>query len=432
MRRSRIALTLFAVPVVLAAVMAVVLYGLVRMSWFERQVGDWLSVRLDTPVTVGRLTLGYFPTPSLGIGQLAIAAGRDSQAPPLVELARARATLPWRTLLGGELRVTRLDLAAPRLRLGVDASGRGNWEPLVERLASLGGDEPAAWSLGALQVDEGSVNYADARDGTRFELTGMTLTASRLAPGSFFPLQWRLAGHGPDVVMHATLAGEAMLDPGRDLYAARGLDYRGWLGGLGLGTGGVELAGSLSKLRADLAAGTVALEDFSLEGLGLRLAGRADVAGLDGDARVAFGLGTQPFAPRALANSLNRPLPDTADPAALARAEATLRGEYADGRWSLEVIEARFDDTRVTGRLALPAGGPPQVQLEFDRIDLDRYLPPEVEAAGAPQATLESLLGELAALELEADLRFGEAKSSGVVARGLRIRIEPTPAGARP
>ncbi len=190
--------------------------------------------------------------------------------------------------------------------------------------------------------------------------------------------------------------------------------------------------GRWANLRADLAAGTVTLGDFSLEGLGLRLAGRAEVAGLDGDARVAFGFGTEPFAPRALANSLNRPLPDTADAAALARAEATMQGEYADGRWSLEVIEARFDDTRVTGRLALPADGPPQVQLEFDRIDLDRYLPPEVEAAGAPQATLESLLGELAALELEADLRFGEAKSSGVVARGLRIRIEPTPAGARP
>jgi len=80
----------------------------------------------------------------------------------------------------------------------------------------------------------------------------------------------------------------------------------------------------------------------------------------------------------------------------------------------------------------LPAAGPPQVQLEFDRIDLDRYLPPKAKAAGAPQATLESLLGDLAALDVQADLRFGEAQSSGITASGLRVVIEPSRPAAKP
>lgn len=416
----------------LAVAGVALLYGLVRLSWFERHAGEWLSAQLDTKVTVGGLAIGYFPAPTLDIGGLLIAEGSEPQALALVELGRARATVPWRTLLGGALRVTRMELSAPKLRLSVDAAGRGNWESLAERLANLGGDEPAAWSLGALEFDEGSVAYADARDGTTFELAGAAVTATDLAPGRYFPLQLRLAGHGPDVVMHASLTGEVRFDPGRDIYAARGLGLRGWLGGLGLHTGGVELAGALEGLQADLAAGTVAFEGISFDGLGLRLTGRAGITDLETDPRITFEFSTEPFAPRALANSLNRPLPDTADPAALARATAVMKGEYATGNLTLEKIEVEFDDTRMTGRLVLPATGPPQVQLEFDRIDLDRYLPPEAKAAGAPQATLESLLGDLAALDVQADLRFGEAQSSGITASGLRVVIEPSRPATKP
>ncbi len=432
MRRSRIALTVIAVLVALAVAGAALLWGIVRLSWFERHAGEWLSAQLDTGVSVGSLAIGYFPTPSLDIGRLVIAEGSGPQSPTLLELGRARAAVPWRTVLGGDLRLTRVELLAPRLRFGVDAQGRGNWESLAARLATLGGDEPAAWSVGTLEFDEGSVMYADARDGTVLELTGVAVTATGLVPGQHFPMQLRLAGHGTDIVMHAALSGEAMLDPARDIYAARGLALRGWLGGLGLRTGGVELAGSLEKLHADLAAGNIAFEGIRFDGLGLRLAGRAGVAGLDDDPRVAFGFGTEPFAPRAVANSLNRPLPDTADPTALARADVAAQGEYAGGVLTLRDIDAGFDDTRVTGHLTLPAAGPPRAELEFDRIDLDRYLPPDAAAAGAPRATLESLLGDLATLDVQADLRFGEAKSSGITARKLRVVIEPSRPEAPP
>lgn len=432
MRRSRILVLPLAALAALAVLGAVLLYGLARLPWFERQAGDWLSARLDTRVSVGRLAIGYFPRPSLDAGAVVVAEGRAAQSPALAELGRARVALPWRALLHGDLRLGRVQLLAPKLYLSVDARGRGNWEPLAERIAELGGDGPAAWSVAALEVTEGSVSHADARDGATLELTGIAVTATGLAPAAYFPLQLRLAGHGPDFVMHAALDGEAMLDPDRDAYAARGLSYRGWLGGLGLRTGGVELAGTLATLHADLAAGRVTADGIGFDGLGLRLAGRADITGLDGDPHVAFAFGTEPFAPRALANSLNRPLPDTADPAALARAAAVVRGTYARGQLALDRIEAEFDETRVTGRILLPAAGPPQVSLEVDRIDLDRYLPPASQAADTPQATLESLLDGLAALDIEADLRLGEARSSGVAARGVRVVIEPPSAGAGP
>ena len=432
MRPSRIALVVFAALVALVVAAAIVLYGLVRLSWFERHAGEWLSEKLDTRVTVGSLAIGYFPAPSLDLGRLVVAAGSDPQAPALAELGRVRVTLPWRTLFGGDLRITSLELAAPRLSLAIAADGRGNWEALAERVAALGGDEPAAWWIGQLEFDEGTIAYADERDGTLFELTGIAATATGLAPASYFPLQLRLAGHGADAVAHASLAGEAMADPGNDQYAARGLALRGWLGGLGLQTGGVELAGTIDALQADLAAGTVQLQGLGFEGLGLRLAGHVQVADLDGDPRATFAFKTEPFAPRALANSLNRPLPETADPSALARAELAVQGEYAAGTLTLGKIEGGFDETSFTGRAVLPDTGPPQAQLEFDRVDLDRYLSPESTAPDTPQATLESLLADLSVLDVQADLRFGEARSSGITARGLRVVIEPSAAGAQP
>lgn len=425
MRRTRIALILIAALAALAVAGAALLYGVARSSWFERKVGERLSRELDTTVMIGSLAIGYFPTPSIGIGKLAIAAGSEPEAPALIELGRARVVLPWRTLLGGALHAARLELDAPKLWLSVDAQGRGNWEPLAKRLASLGGDEPAVWSLGALDANGGAVDYRDARDGTQLQLTGLAFTATGVAPAAYFPLQLRLAGHGADVVMHGSLAGEGMFDPERDIYAARALAYRGWLGGLGLGTGGVELAGTLQTLQADPAAGTAALEGISFDGLGLQLTGRAGIADLEPGPRITFEFSTEPFAPRALANALNRPLPDTTDPTALARATIVTQGTYAAGNLALERIDGQLDDTRVTGNLTWAAAGPPKVQLEFDHIDLDRYLPPGTEKPGAPQATLESLLSDLAALDVEADLRFAEATSSGVTARGLRVVIEP-------
>lgn len=425
MRRTRVALKSIAAVAALAVACVALLYGVARTSWFERKVGERLSREFDTTVTIGSLAIGYFPMPSISIGHLVIAAGSAPEAPTLVELGRARVTLPWRTLFGGSLRVTRLELDAPVLRLGVDTEGRGNWEPLAKRLASLGRDEPTAWSLGALETGGGAVDYRDARDGTQLQLTGLALTATGVAPTTYFPLQVRLAIHGPDVVTHASLTGEGMLDPGRDVYAARGLAYRGWLGGLGLRTGGVELAGALAALQVDLAAGTATLEGLGFDGLGVRLTGRAGVAGLETEPRITFEFSTEPFAPRALANSLNRPLPDTADPAALARATIAAQGAYAAGGLTLERIEGELDDTKVAGSLSWPATGPPKVLLKFDRIDLDRYLPPGTETPGAPRATLESLLGDLATLDVDADLRFAQAKSSGITARGLRVVIEP-------
>ena len=59
-----------------------------------------------------------------------------------------------------------------------------------------------------------------------------------------------------------------------------------------------------------------------------------------------------------------------------------------------------------------------------DRIDLNRYVPPAANTLHKKKATLEAVVAELATYDLDAELRIGEARISGVNVRDLLIRVE--------
>jgi len=65
MRRLRLLLIAPAVLAGLLLVAAAALYGVSRLSWFERQTSARLSAAPGWPVEVGELAIGYFPSPSL-------------------------------------------------------------------------------------------------------------------------------------------------------------------------------------------------------------------------------------------------------------------------------------------------------------------------------------------------------------------------------
>jgi len=429
MRPSRLVpLSLAGLAIVVAAI-ALLAYALVRLAWFERNVSGWLSDRLGLPVTLGELAIGYFPEPWIEVDNLTVAQSARDDAASLIELGAARVELPWRTVFGRSLRVDRVELAAPRLRLSLDASGEPNWRAFADALAALGGgDAPARWSIGSLEFEGGALTYRDARDGAAVELTGVASSAREVAPGESFPLRLRLAGQATDYTFHAAIETFASLDPDRDTYAADELTFRGWLGGGDLGLGGVELAGRVAEIRADLAAGTVGIHELTFDGLGLQLAGDVEVTGLDARPDIAFALVSEPFAPRAVANSLNAPLPATADPTALARASARLRGRLNETGLAITELRAEFDDSVVEGSLLLPASdAPPQVRLTLDRIRLDRYLPPAdaADPPASPQAALESMLAAARDIDVDAEIVAGEAEARDIKARDLRIVIAP-------
>jgi AsmA protein len=439
MRPIRLLLLSLVVLAAILGVLAAGLYGIARLSWSERQAAAWLTSRLGLPVKVDALAVGYFPEPWLEIDGLSIAAADSETAGRVIEADRVRLVVPWRTALGRGLAITNAKVSAPRLHLVRDASGQANWEELSGRIADLMAGESLAWSLGALDIAGGSVGYRDAHAGNAFEATGVALTGQHIQPARFFPMQARAALQSAGYIFHAAFDGQAMVDPDRDAYAAQALQFDGWLGGGDLPLAGVKLAATIHELTADLAAGSVAANGLEFDGLGVRASLEADVKALQSAPVARFTLNTTAFAPRTIGYSLNRPLPATRDPAALGRALVDLRGEWSEAGLRVDDLHGELDDSRFNGSLWWPAGGlPPQLRLNVDQLELDRYLPPDAPKSrgrAAPQAAVEALLTGLQEVTIDAVISVGRARAAGVTARELKVTLVPdgsVPTGAAP
>jgi uncharacterized protein involved in outer membrane biogenesis len=439
MRPIRFLLLSLAVLAAIVGGLALGVYGIARLSWSERHAATWLTDALGLPIEVGGLAVGYFPQPWLEVEGLSIADASVGPAGLIVEADRLGLVLPWRTVFGRGLRVDRVEVASPRVHLARDAAGHANWDALSARITELMAGESIAWSVGALQLDNGSVGFRDESGGSAIEASGIAITGSDIAPGAFFPAQARAALQSEGYVVHAAFDGQAMVDPDRDRYAAHALTFSGWIGGGTLPLAGVKLAAQADEVNADLAAGTAAARGIRFDGLGVQATMQAEATDLADSPVVAFSLATAPFAPRTIGYALNRPLPETTDPTALGRAAIDVRGDWSGAGLRLDDLHGEVDDSRFEGSFRLPAdGSPPTVRLAVDRLDLDRYFPPdspESRTQASPQAAVEALLAGLQEVTVDAEITVGVAQAAGVTARGLKVTLVPdgsVPTGAAP
>lgn len=382
-----------------------------------------VSERAGLPATVERLRIGFIPSPSIEIGGLAIAQPPGYGDEPFLSVGRLRLVLPWGSLFGGS-RLHAVEVSEATARLAVGADGVANWSKLGgdAQEAAPAAPAPADWFLGTLEVDHGVVDYRDAAAGSHWQLAAIAVSARDVAPAADFPVEIRLGGVFGTNTIHYAVKGRARLDPGADRYEATRLDYRGWLGGEPLPLAGAELTGALARAVYDGASGALTLDAgrFTFGGIPGTFDGRIDFdeATLVADLRIA----TEPFAPRAPAITFGYALPATADPTAFESLQVALSARLADGELTLDPVSGRLDDTNFEGQ-AVP--GRKSIRATLDRIDLNRYLPPAAKTASEKKRTLEEIVAGLAELDLDAEIRVGEAKIAGATMRDAVIRVEP-------
>lgn len=401
-----------------------------RTPFARGLVAGAITDTIGLPASVGRLHLGFIPSPRLDIGDLAIAQPPGFGDEPLLEVERIEVVLPWRRLFSATDRINALTASNATARLRISADGTSNWSKLFPEPAAVAAPaEPARWSLGALVLEGGTIDYRDAAAGTQGQLTAITVKASEVAPGAAFPLELQLGGIAGPNTIHFALSGEAKMDIAVGRYEASALEFRGWLGGDPLPLAGAELTGTLRQ--ANYASGTGAASFAGGQFEFAEIPGRFDgTLDFDGPALVAdFTVATEAFAPRAPAIILGQALPATADPAAFESLQVALRARMTEGEMALDPLSGRLDDTNFEGRVL------PQrrfVRASLDAIDFNRYLPPAAKSASgsdsggsSKKATLESLATELAKLDIDAELRIGEARIGDAKVRDAVIRITP-------
>ena len=178
----------------------------------------------------------------------------------------------------------------------------------------------------------------------------------------------------------------------------------------------VQGTGMMDTLQEQLT-----VERFSIAAPGLDMSGSFSIYDYGDAPRYEGSLSSSPLDLRALMETLQQPLPESADPSTLRQValnEFKLKGDM--NTIDVSSMQVRLDDSSITGTLAakgLAATPEYTLQLSVDQIDLDRYLPPE------SKATEENLQDDAAGpQDVRLDVMDDVYLSAGLSVEALTLR----------
>lgn len=303
----------------------------------------------------GDLAWTLFPV--LGFRASDVGIGLQPGAPELASIAELAVGVEVLPLFQRRLAVDAVHVDGMSLALQVDAQGRGNWETDAAEQTSEAGAPAAASSsptfavdLASVQLTDAVIRYSDAAAGSDYRIDVARLQLSDVRFGEAFPLQ-----------LEADVAG---LFP-----AALPLSL----------SGDITIGQSADTIR-------LAIKQLLLSTL--RSSGWVEV-NRGGDTRAFSGaINTSPVNLRQWLQSVGESAPPTRDKAAFSEARLELALQGDEQAIQLKPLVIQLDDSHISGELAVTDVSAQALAftLALDRLDLDRYLAPDVETPSATPA----------------------------------------------
>jgi AsmA protein len=166
----------------IAALLALVLAGLVAISWLidrdavrlavERQIRA--ATGLDLTVG-GDVAVSVFPGSAVTLHQVGLKGGGGADDPLTVD--ELTANLRLLPLLLQRYEIADVTLAQPRIRVVRGTDGRSNWSPIIETLARTikpGADSPVSFS--EIRIKDGTLAYVNDARGVSEAVRGIDLS----------------------------------------------------------------------------------------------------------------------------------------------------------------------------------------------------------------------------------------------------------------
>ncbi|MFN2348459.1 MAG: AsmA family protein [Thioalkalivibrio sp.] len=396
LKRALIALVVLAV---LAGVLAAYLIATFDPNAYKDRISAAVKEQTGRDLVIeGEIGLTLFPRLGLSLGETYLSNAEGFGDEPFARIGEVTLSVALMPLLRRDLQVSAVRLVELNLNLARDAQGRNNWDDLVAEADAPATDdrpdhEPGGPGLrdldiGGVEVRNARVTWRDEQAGSALRLDPLNLTLGRIRPGVESPLELSLSLYQEDPAMRVSVDLNALvnLDPASQRYALRRMVAA-------IEAEGESLPRTIeAKLEADMAVnladGVASIERMTLETLGLQLVGLVQVRDLDGDKPMVTGeLRSNTFSVRELLEKLGQAVPETADPEVLKNVALDLAFEADAEAASLTQLLVQLDDTRLRGNARVSNYERPAIlaELDVDRINLDRYLPPPAdEPASAP------------------------------------------------
>jgi AsmA protein len=419
----------------------------------------------------GDLDLSVFPWIALKMGAASLGEAPGFGEEPFVSIQEARVGVRFWPLLRGKVEVGNVRLEGARIRLITDEQGRNNWADLGEEDASqtTAEDQPPSElpTIAGLEIQDAAVTMENRQERTRQTIRDFNLTTGKLESGEPFELETEfvfdqepamslavhvgatvtadlernahqlanpkidltLSGQGypAEGIPVQIRAGTLQADVGQELYRLDSLTLTTTWKGEGLPASGVPIALKSQDFNANLAKQTL-----ELVGLDLTVADAHITGALSGqeilDAPTFQGpLKLDPISLREWLPKLGVEVPKTEDPEVLKRLSFSSRVALTKTSAELGEIVMQLDETTAKGMLGVAdfASKALRFDLNIDRINADRYLPPPVEgvAKEGEEPPTEIPVDALRNLNARGQLSIGEAIFAGMTFTKLRLGV---------
>ncbi|MCD6297112.1 MAG: AsmA family protein [Deltaproteobacteria bacterium] len=399
------------IVLVIAALLIIPMF--VDIQKYKPEIEKKVAEATGRPFNLGGdLSLSLFPWAGISLSDLHLGNPSGFTEKEFVTVESFEVRVKLLPLISKDIQVKRFILKGPRIVLERLKDGRGNWEGIgnpsqkpvpapTKEVKGPSKKKPGmglpikSLAVGEFAITEGNVLWIDQAKGERKEVSDITL---RLKDVSF------------DRPIHLALS--ANLD-------GKPLSLEGTVGPLGKEPG-------KGTIPLDIVIKVLKQLNISLKG---KLTDPADKLRFD------LALKVSPFSPRKLMEALGQPFPvKTTDPKALnsMALKLNLKGDPQNISASDGVLD--LDDSKLTFSVRAKEFSKPDVKfdLNLDKIDVDRYLPPPSEkkpeqaekkaAAPAPEKKKTDYT-PLRKLVLEGTIRSGEIKAHGAKIRDLNMRI---------
>jgi AsmA protein len=429
----------------------------------------------------GDLKLSVFPWIALQSGPASLGEHQGFGPEPFVSIRDARVGVRLLPLLSGKVEVGNVRLDGARIRLITDENGRNNWADLGE---SQGEEPPAPTASGAaevptvasLEISDAAVVMEDRQQKSRREVRDFNLKTGRLASGEPFDFATdfvldqdksltakvkvaatvtadldrnvhRLAepkidvnvsgaGYPADGVPVEVRAKSLEADIAKELYSLDTLTVKTTWKSDGLPAAGVPVAFSAKDCNVNLASQTLELAGLDADAAGAHITGSLTGAEILDAPKLKGSIKLDPLSLREWLPKLGVAAPQTTDPNVLKQLSFT--GNVLLTKSSAEVgdIVMKLDDSTMRGMLGVAdfAAKALRFDLNVDRIDADRYLPPPAEkpaAKDAKEPPTEIPVDMLRKLNARGQLSVGEAIFAGIKFTKLRLGVNAREGKAR-
>jgi len=181
-----------------------------------------------------------------------------------------------------------------------------------------------------------------------------------------------------------------------------------------------------ARFELDGATDTLTIAPFDVELFGLEAKGEVTARNVSSAAAWTGSAQIAEFSPQDLLQRFGLPPQPTSDPAAFRRATLDTRFDATKDRAELSGLVLAIDESKITGRFELVGFEQPayRFDLDVDRVDADRYLPPKARDASDGERTAGDIeLPQNNTMDLDGTMRVGTLKLAGMEFQDVGSRI---------